>query len=273
VVQSLAFRLVILDGDGEVPGESIPIDRDLLVLGRSSDSDVILRDPEVSRHHAELRNDHGRWVLRDLRSTHGTTRGGHRIDRPVILHHGDVIGLGPVHVRFEENASDAPTMMRPRAAAGGARPQIPVPRNGIEIDDQYAGSINNVEGVQNNYVHQVLQERQSFLREIAATRTRARYFIWTGVVFLAAGIATAVLVFMGIFRDFGDAFASADPSALSSDPFGAEVGGVPVFLIAVAVEVVGVFLVVIGIVLHVVATARRRDVDRRLPDPRIPRHR
>ena len=271
MVQALASRLVLLDADG-VPERPLPLNRDRLILGRSADSDVVLSDPQVSRHHAELRNDHGRWVLRDLGSTHGTTRGGHRLDRPVILHHGDVIGLGPVHLRFEEDSAEPPTTVRPLPPHDVPRPRPPVPRSGIEVDDQYAGSINNVEGVQNNYVQQVLQERQSFLREVAATRTRARVLIWTGVVVMVAGIATMLVVFGEVFGSINDAFRSAGAVAPGS-PFGREVGGVPVVLIGGAAEVLGLLMIIIGIVLHVVATARRKDVDRRLPDPRIPRHR
>jgi uncharacterized membrane protein len=43
-----------------------------------------------------------------------------------------------------------------------------------------------------------------------------------------------------------------------------------VILVAVGIEVIGAALVTLGVVLSVVANARRRDVDRRLPDPRIP---
>src|SRR2546423_13317742 len=37
-----------------------------VLLGRSRDCDVMLEDPHVSRRHAELRNEEGRWVVADL---------------------------------------------------------------------------------------------------------------------------------------------------------------------------------------------------------------
>jgi hypothetical protein len=270
MVQALASRLVLLGPNG-VPERPFAMEHPRLVLGRSGDSDVVLTEPQVSRHHAEIRNDHGRWVLRDLGSTHGTTRNGDRIDRPVVLHHGDVIGLGPTYLRFEESSAEPPTMVRP-VPWSETPPRPPVPRSGIEIDDQYAGSINNVEGVQNNYVQQVLHERQSFLREVAATRTRARFFIWLGVLVMVAGIVTMLVVFGELFGGINDAFRSPE-AGVPESPFGRELGGVPVVLIGGGAEVLGLLMIIIGVVLHVVATARRRDVDRRLPDPRIPRHR
>jgi uncharacterized membrane protein YidH (DUF202 family) len=269
MVQVLASRLVLLDEDGD-PERPLPMDRDRVVLGRSSENDVVLADPMVSRHHAEIRHDHGRWVLLDLGSTHGTTRNGQRLDHPVVLHHGDVIGLGPVQLRFEEAAEEAPTALHP--------PVPPSQRSyrfeGIEVRDQHAGgAINNVEGVQNNYVHQVLQERRSFLREVAATRTRARIFVWLGLVLVVVGIAIALVVVGGLFSDIGEAFRSSGASGPPEDPFGVEIAGVPLIIVAAAIEIAGIVMIITGIVLHVTATARRKDIDRRLPDPRIPRHR
>jgi hypothetical protein len=272
MAHALASRLVLLDADG-VPERPVLMNRDRLVLGRSADSDVVLRDPQVSRHHAELRMDHGRWVLRDLGSTAGTTRGGHRLERPVVLRHGDVIGLGPVHLRYEQDSAEPPTTIGPAVPAAVPRPRPPVPAAGIGVRDQRAGSINNVEGVQNNYVQQILHERQSFMREVAATRTRARFFIWLGILMVIAGLGTGFLVVGGSLSFLNGALGSNGEVEPPTDFFGKDVGGVPLVVVAAALNAFGILLIVIGIVLHVVATARRKDVDRRLPDPRIPRYR
>ena len=273
MVQAVASRLVLLDADG-VPGRPVAMDRDVLVLGRSADSDVLLRDPQVSRHHAELRRDHGRWVLRDLGSTAGTTYDGRRLQRPVVLHHGDVIGLGPVHLRYEEDSAEPPTTIGSIPPVAVPRPRPPVPAAGIGVRDQQAGLINNVEGTQyNQYVQQVLQERRSFMREVAATRTRARFSIWLGIAMVVAGLAVGFSVVGGSFSFLSDAFNSGGAVQPPTDFFGKEVGGVPLIVVAAALNSFGILLIVIGIVLHVVATARRKDVDRRLPDPRLPRQR
>jgi hypothetical protein len=71
------------------------------VLGRSRDCDVTLADPNVSRHHAEIRPDgRGGWVVEDLGSTNGVKVDGRRITGPTPLEPGARIALGTADVRF-----------------------------------------------------------------------------------------------------------------------------------------------------------------------------
>jgi pSer/pThr/pTyr-binding forkhead associated (FHA) protein len=71
------------------------------VLGRSRDCDVVLEDPNVSRHHAEVRPSGGSWIVRDLGSTNGVKVNGRRVHGPQSLKAGDVIELGTSRVTFE----------------------------------------------------------------------------------------------------------------------------------------------------------------------------
>jgi hypothetical protein len=71
------------------------------VLGRSRDSDVVLDDPNVSRHHAEVRPSGGSWIVNDLGSTNGIKLNGRRVDGAQSLKRGDVIELGTSRVTFE----------------------------------------------------------------------------------------------------------------------------------------------------------------------------
>jgi FHA domain-containing protein len=71
------------------------------VLGRSRDCDVVLQDPNVSRHHAEVRPSGGSWIVRDLGSTNGVKVNGRRVHGPQSLKAGDVIELGTARVTFE----------------------------------------------------------------------------------------------------------------------------------------------------------------------------
>jgi hypothetical protein len=71
------------------------------VLGRSRDCDVVLDDPNVSRHHAEVRPSGGSWVVNDLGSTNGIKVNGRRIRGPESLKRGDVIELGTSSVTFD----------------------------------------------------------------------------------------------------------------------------------------------------------------------------
>jgi hypothetical protein len=71
------------------------------VLGRSRDSDIVIDDPNVSRHHAEVRPSGGSWIVNDLGSTNGIKVNGRRVTGPQSLKRGDVIELGTSRVTFE----------------------------------------------------------------------------------------------------------------------------------------------------------------------------
>ena len=44
----------------------------LISIGRASDNDVIVDDPKVSRHHRQLKLQHGAYSLADLGSRNGS---------------------------------------------------------------------------------------------------------------------------------------------------------------------------------------------------------
>jgi hypothetical protein len=71
------------------------------VLGRSRDNDVVIDDPNVSRHHAEVRPSGGSWIVNDLGSTNGIKVNGRRVNGPQSLKGGDVIELGTSSVTFD----------------------------------------------------------------------------------------------------------------------------------------------------------------------------
>lgn len=73
----------------------------LVHLGRQPDNDIPLDHPLVSRHHAQLRLRHGRYVLYDLNSRQGSWVNGQRV-REWVLHPGDVIRLGEVSLIYGE---------------------------------------------------------------------------------------------------------------------------------------------------------------------------
>lgn len=83
----------------------VPLDRSVLTLGRKLDNSIILDDPRVSRHHAQLRQRHGRWVLYDLGSASGTCVNNHRIEE-CLLRPGDVITLAGASLIYGEEETD-----------------------------------------------------------------------------------------------------------------------------------------------------------------------
>jgi Protein of unknown function (DUF3662)/FHA domain len=71
-----------------------------LVIGRSRDCDIRLTDPNVSRRHAEVRQEGSAYFVVDLDSTNGTEVNGRRARR-ARLEGGDVIVLGSTEIVFE----------------------------------------------------------------------------------------------------------------------------------------------------------------------------
>lgn len=70
-------------------------------VGRDPGNDIILRDPKVSRHHAEIVFERGFFVLHDLASANGTFVNGRRV-RVAPLTHGAKVRLGNSYGRFSE---------------------------------------------------------------------------------------------------------------------------------------------------------------------------
>lgn len=81
----------------------------IVSIGRALDNDVIVEDPRVSRHHAQLRRRYGRYVLYDLGSTGGTQINGYPVEE-CVLHTGDVLSLAGVQIVYGE---DPPTPVPP----------------------------------------------------------------------------------------------------------------------------------------------------------------
>ncbi len=69
------------------------------VLGRSKEADIQVPDTNVSRRHAEVRQEGSAWWLVDLDSTNGTALNGKRVSR-AKLSPGDTITLGDLDLHF-----------------------------------------------------------------------------------------------------------------------------------------------------------------------------
>jgi hypothetical protein len=84
--------------------DTISITKEPVVIGRLSTNDVVLSDPNVSRRHAELRRESGRWLLVDLGSTNGTVVNG-KLSREHPLKDGDKLTFGKTELVFKEKRS------------------------------------------------------------------------------------------------------------------------------------------------------------------------
>src|SRR5216683_6709840 len=96
--------LTIETGEGSPRTCELPSDRPLK-LGRYRNNCIVLRSEHVSRWHAEIYWDAGRWFIRDCGTVNGTRLDGERIQRPMELTDGQIIGLGNARLRVHLNAA------------------------------------------------------------------------------------------------------------------------------------------------------------------------
>jgi len=82
-----------------VGAEEHGLERRRTVVGRSRECDIRLTDPNVSRKHAELRNENGSYWVIDLDSTNGLEVNGRRVQRAKLAN-GDVILMGSTELTF-----------------------------------------------------------------------------------------------------------------------------------------------------------------------------
>jgi len=83
--------------DGGV--RAIPIDRDLLTIGRLSECEVVVHDSGASRHHAQIRTADGVSTVTDLGSTNGTKVNGRQV-QAAALSDGDRITVGTTQIEY-----------------------------------------------------------------------------------------------------------------------------------------------------------------------------
>jgi hypothetical protein len=83
-------------------GRRIQLGEDRALIGRLPDCVVALTDPQVSRHHAEIRRDERGYRVVDLDSMNGIQVNGVKV-REHLLTDGDVILVGATSIRYEES--------------------------------------------------------------------------------------------------------------------------------------------------------------------------
>ena len=98
---------VLIPLDGEDPARTVALSRQLTLIGREFDNDIVVDDERTSRHHAELRWEHGHVQLLDRGSMNGTRLNRQAVRGVVPLKSGDVLEIGAQRYRFEMAAPGA----------------------------------------------------------------------------------------------------------------------------------------------------------------------
>lgn len=101
------YKLIVKKGPN--PGHTYPIFAERITIGRDPMSDIIFKDPEVSRRHVQFARIDDTYQVEDLGSTNGTFVNGERLSgEPTILRNGQEIALGgAITLIFEEEENGA----------------------------------------------------------------------------------------------------------------------------------------------------------------------
>jgi pSer/pThr/pTyr-binding forkhead associated (FHA) protein len=139
-------HLVIVSGD--TPGRSVPIDRDVLVIGRSREADVQLDVVGVSRKHARITRGAGSTLnLIDLGAKNGTWLNGERVD-VAALHHGDRIQIAEVVLQLVIT-QDEVLQPSPPLPSTPAEPQLGLSAREWEVAVEVARGLTNADIAKN----------------------------------------------------------------------------------------------------------------------------
>lgn len=84
----------LLAQQGPRAGQSFDLNKPVITIGREASNDIVLEDPQVSRHHARLTLQGAGYVIEDLGSTNGTFINGQRVMGARPINDGDTLGLG-----------------------------------------------------------------------------------------------------------------------------------------------------------------------------------
>jgi hypothetical protein len=95
-------RVWLLDPLGDQVEKSIEISKQLTIIGRHPDCDIVLPSNTVSRRHAQIRKEGERALLSDLGSTNGTLLNGEAVIGEEPLGDRDEIVVGTFKLIFRQ---------------------------------------------------------------------------------------------------------------------------------------------------------------------------
>lgn len=92
-------RVVLTSGASQ--GATFSLTEGDLLIGRSSDCQIILDDDYVSTRHARIGDSDDGWYVEDLGSTNGTHVNGSRVTTPTLIGLSDEVRIGRTTMKLE----------------------------------------------------------------------------------------------------------------------------------------------------------------------------
>jgi pSer/pThr/pTyr-binding forkhead associated (FHA) protein len=96
-------RLTVLSSN--FAGVEYELTETTMVLGRTDDNDIVINHRSISRNHAKIVREDGRFTIVDLQSSNGVRVNNEEYDK-AELRRGDLIDLGHVRLRFADPGDD-----------------------------------------------------------------------------------------------------------------------------------------------------------------------
>jgi pSer/pThr/pTyr-binding forkhead associated (FHA) protein/EAL domain-containing protein (putative c-di-GMP-specific phosphodiesterase class I) len=118
---------------GEAP-QRVTLDPLPFTIGRIDTADLQVDSTRVSRQHAQIVLENGRFVLRDLGSTNGTYVNGKQVESAVLAD-GDTVLIADFELTFVAAAGDRIRRMATQLMTGVQAPHATSPGFGDEVDD------------------------------------------------------------------------------------------------------------------------------------------
>lgn len=86
-------------------GAQLPLEGDVLHIGRAPDNHIVINDKQVSRRHAVIKREGTNYVLEDVGTSNGTYVNQQRIQRHMLAQ-GDIIRLGQTVFTYRAPVAD-----------------------------------------------------------------------------------------------------------------------------------------------------------------------
>ena len=100
-------KLIVLLKQKQI--QELELTTDKITIGRDEGCTIKLDDSLISRNHAEIKEEGGKYFLTDVGSANGTFVGTRRVTANYELKSGDVIKISPYTIYFQLSAAETPT--------------------------------------------------------------------------------------------------------------------------------------------------------------------
>jgi KaiC/GvpD/RAD55 family RecA-like ATPase len=164
-----------------------------LVIGRDARADIPINNQVVSRLHAIISHDRGRFFIEDLHSKNGTVLNGKYLpSKPVKLSHGDEVRIGKIIILFQNRQAVGVGDAFPEVMTGPLRL---IPTGYRALDVLLGGGIPS--GYAVVLLSQSCDERDLLLKRIIESSVR-----FGRPTFLMSDDLSKITQFAGFSRDF-----------------------------------------------------------------------